>query len=131
MEDYDAIDNDQKQVLKEQLMEKALSLGCKNHFLSLIESTRSSSLNPLISKHASFQPNKSFINWKKVINKDKVNFLMEIIQDGVHNLNLISKKGHSRYKVMKNLVRTIGSIRFQVKQKIIMTVMDLYLTLLI
>tara|TARA_B100000900_G_C20512718_1_gene688727 strand:+ start:591 stop:932 length:342 start_codon:yes stop_codon:yes gene_type:complete len=113
MEDYDAIDNDQKQVLKEQLMEKALSLGCKNHFLSLIESTRSSSLNPLISKHASFQPNKSFINWKKVINKDKVNFLMEIIQDGVHNLNLISKKGHPRYKVIKILLEQLVQLDFK------------------
>ena len=42
---------------------------------------------------------------------------MKIIQDNEHNHNLIPKKGHAHYKVIKNLVRTIGSIRFQVKPK--------------
>ena len=67
MENYDAIDNDQKQVLNKQLIENASSLGGKNHFLSLVEAIRSSDLNPLISKDASFQSKKSLIKWKKVI----------------------------------------------------------------
>ena len=55
MENYDSIDNDQKQVLKKQLIENASSLGGKNHFLSLVEAIRISNLNPLISKDAFFQ----------------------------------------------------------------------------
>ena len=117
MENYDSIDNDQKLVLKKQLIENASSIGGKNHFLSLVEAIRISNLKPLISKDASFKSNKSLIKWKKVIYKDKVNLLMKIIQDNEHNHNLIPKKGHAHYKVIKNLVRTIGSIRFHVKPK--------------
>ena len=117
MENYDSIANDQKLVLKKQLIENASSIGGKNHFLSLVEAIRISNLNPLISKDASFKSNKSLIKWKKVIYKDKVNLLMKIIQDNEHNHILIPKKGHAHYKVIKNLVRTIGSIRFHVKPK--------------
>ena len=45
MENYDSIDNDQKQVLKKLLIENASSLGGKNHFLSLVEAIRISNLN--------------------------------------------------------------------------------------
>ena len=117
MENYDSIDNDQKQILKKQLIENASSLGGKNHFLSLVETIRISGLNPLMSKDASFRSNKSIIKWKKFIYKDKVNLLMKIIQDSEHNQNLIPKKGHAHYKVIKNLVRTVSSIRFEVNPK--------------
>tara|TARA_Y100000589_G_C27058113_1_gene590183 strand:+ start:231 stop:722 length:492 start_codon:yes stop_codon:yes gene_type:complete len=117
MENYDSIDNDQKQILKKQLIENASSLGGKNHFLCLVETIRISGLNPLMSKDASFRSNKSIIKWKKVIYKDKVNLLMKIIQDSEHNQNLIPKKGHAHYKVIKNLVRTVSSIRFEVNPK--------------
>ena len=40
MENYDSIDNYQKQILKKQLIENASSLGGKNHFLCLIEAIR-------------------------------------------------------------------------------------------
>tara|TARA_Y100000591_G_scaffold306445_1_gene304882 strand:- start:1711 stop:1821 length:111 start_codon:yes stop_codon:yes gene_type:complete len=36
MENYDSIDNDQKLVLKKQLIENASSIGGKNHFLFLV-----------------------------------------------------------------------------------------------
>ena len=80
MKNYDSIDNDQKQVLKKQLIKNASSLGGKNHFLSLVEAIRISGLNLLMSKDASFRSNKSLIKWKKVIYKDKVNLLMKILQ---------------------------------------------------
>ena len=77
MENYDSIDNDQKQILKKQLIENASSLGGKNHFLCLVETIRISGLNPLMSKDASFRSKKSIVKWKKVIYKDKVNLLMK------------------------------------------------------
>ena len=40
MTNYDSIDNDKKQILKNQLIKNATSLGGKNHFLSLIEAIR-------------------------------------------------------------------------------------------
>ena len=117
MEKYDSIDNDKKQVLKKQLIENASSLGGKNHFFSLVEAIRISNLNPLMSKDASIQSNKNLIKWRKVINKYKVNLLMEIFQTRDNNQNLIPKKKHAHYKVTKNLARTVGSFRFEVKPK--------------
>ena len=37
MENYDLLDNDQKQILKKRLIENASSLGAENHFLSFVE----------------------------------------------------------------------------------------------
>ena len=54
MENYDSIDNYQKQVLKKQLIENASSLSGKNHFLFIIKVKRISTLNCLISKDAYF-----------------------------------------------------------------------------
>ena len=117
MINYDSMDNDKKQVLKTQLIKNATSLGGKNHFLSLIEAIRMSYPNPLLAKDASFRFDKGLIKWKKVIYKDKVNLLMALIQNSDSNKNLMPEKGSSNYKVIRNLLRTIGSIKFEVKPK--------------
>ena len=73
MTNYDSIDNDEKQVLKNQLIKNATSIGGKNHFLSLIEGIRMARPHPLMAKDASFRFNKGSIKWGKVIFKEKVN----------------------------------------------------------
>ena len=78
MNNYNLIDNDKKQVLKNQLIKNATSIGGKNHFLSLIESIRMARPHPLLAKDASFRFNKGSIKWGKVIFKDKVNLLMSM-----------------------------------------------------
>ena len=70
-----------------------------------------------MAKDASFHSDKSFIKWKKVIYKDKVNLLIKIIQDSDRNQNLMPKKEDTHYKAIKNLIRTVGSIKFEVKPK--------------
>ena len=117
MIDYDSIGNDQKQAFKNQLIENATSLGGKNHFLSLIEAIRISGPNTLMAKDASFQSNKSLIKWNKVIYKDNVHPLMKIIQYNDSHQNLMLKEGDHNYKEIKNLVRTISPIKFEVKPK--------------
>ena len=42
---------------------------------------------------------------------------MNIIQDPSKDQNLMPKKGDHNYKAIKNLVRTIGSIKFEVRPK--------------
>ena len=117
MINYDLIDNDKKQVLKTQLIKNTKSLGGKNHFLSLIESIRMSYPNPLMAKDASFRFDKGLLKWNKVIYKDKVNLLMTLIQNSDSNKNLMPGIGSSNYKVIRNLLRTIGSIKFEAKPK--------------
>ena len=117
MINYESMDNDEKEVLKKQLIKNATSLGGKNHFLSLIEAVRMSRISPLRVKEASFRFDKGLIKWNKVIYKDKVDLLMTLIQNCDRTKNLMPEKGSSNYKIIRNLLRTIGSIKFEVKPK--------------
>ena len=117
MTKYNSIYNDVKQDLKNQLTKNATSLGGKNHFLSFIEAIRMAHPHPLMAKDASFRFNKGFIKWDKVIYKDKVNLLMTLIENSDSNKNLMPEKGNQNYKTVRNLMRTIGLIKFEVKPK--------------
>tara|TARA_X000001036_G_scaffold433326_1_gene470750 strand:+ start:36 stop:551 length:516 start_codon:yes stop_codon:yes gene_type:complete len=117
MTKYDSIDNDVKQDLKNQLIKNATSLGGKNHFLSLIEAIRMAHPHPLMAKDASFRFSKGLIKWEKVIYKDKVNLLMTLIENSDGNKNLMPEKGNRNYKTVRNLMRTISPIKFEVRPK--------------
>ena len=117
MNKYDYIDNDKKQALKNQLIKNGASIGGKNHFLSLIESIRMARPHPLLAKDASFRFNKGSIKWGKVIFKEKVNLLMSLINDNDSDIILMPKKGDSKYKIIRNLMNTIGPIKFEVRPK--------------
>jgi len=115
MDNYDLMSHEMKNDLKKQLFESARSIGGKNHFLRLIEAVRMARPAPLMSKNASFSFDKGLIKWEKVIYKDKVNLLMSIVKES--NINLMPDRGSRNYKTILNLVRTIGSIKFQVRPK--------------
>ena len=115
MDNYDLMSRNVKSDLKKQLIESATSIGGKNHFLSLIEAVRMAQPNPLMSKDASFSFDKGLIKWEKVIYKEKVNLLMSLVSD--NNQNLMPELGSRNYKTIKNLVRTIGPIKFKVRPK--------------
>ena len=117
MTHYDSIDNDIKQVLKNQLIKNAKSLGGKNRFLSLIEAIRMAHPHPLMAKDASYRSKKGFIKWEKVIYKEKVNLLLTLIKKSDGNPNLMPEKGDKNYKKIRNLMRTIGPIKFEVRPK--------------
>ena len=117
MINYDSLDNGKKQDLNNQLIKAAASFGGKNHFLCLIEALRLAHPHPLMAKGACFRFNKGIIKWQKVIFKEKVNLLMTLVNDNDTNINLLPKKDNSNYKTIRNLVRTIGPIKFEVKPK--------------
>ena len=54
---------------------------------------------------------------EKFILKDKVHSHLELIQNSNRNNNLISDKASISYKIIKNLVMTIGLVKFLVKTK--------------
>ena len=117
MTNYDSLDNDKKQDLKNQLIKYGISLGGKNHFLTLIEAIRLAHPHPLMAKGACFRFNKGIIKWEKVIFKEKVNLLIILIRDNDKNNNLMPKEGDKNYKTVINLLRTIGPMKFEVKPK--------------
>ena len=117
MINYDSLDSDKKQDLKNQLANYASSIGGKNHFLSLIEAIRKSRPHPLMAKEACFRFDKGNIKWEKVIFKEKVNLLISLIFDNDRNNNLMPKDGDRNYKTVMNLLRTIGPMKFEVRPK--------------
>ena len=96
MINYDSLDSDKKQDLKNQLANYASSIGGKNHFLSFIEAIRLTRPHPLMAKEACFRFDKGNIRWEKVIFKEKVNLLITLIRD--KNNNLMPKDGDRNYK---------------------------------
>ena len=117
MTNYDSLDHGKKQDLKNQLIKYATSFGGKNHFLCLIEALRLAHPHPLMAKGACFRFNKGIIKWEKVIFKEKVNLLITLIRDNNRNNNLMPKEGHRNYKIIINLLRTIGPMKFEVRPK--------------
>ena len=91
--------------------------GGKNHFLSLIESLRKSHPNPLMSKDASFSYEKGTVKWEKVIFKEKVILLIDIINRSNEDYNLMPNEKIKGYKTIRNLLRTIGPMKFVVSPK--------------
>ena len=117
MTNYDSLDHGKKQDLKNQLIKYATSFGGKNHFLCLIEALRLAHPHPLMAKGACFRFNKGIIKWEKVIFKEKVNLLITLIRDNDRNNNLMPIDGHRNYKIIINLLRTIGPMKFEVRPK--------------
>ena len=117
MTNYDSLDKDKKQDIKNQLAKYASSIGGKNHFLSLIEAIRLSRPHSLMTKEACFSFNKGNIKWGKVIYKEKVNLLIALIHDKDRNNNLMPKDSDRNYKAVMNLLRAIGPMKFEVRPK--------------
>jgi len=117
MINYNSLDDLTKQKLKEEIINCALKIGGKNHFLSLIEEIREESVHPLLSKDTSFRFSYGQVKWGKVIFKDKVDLLIKITKDRANNENLMLKKGDKNYKTIMNFLRTLGPIIFEVNPK--------------
>jgi len=114
---YNSLDDSTKFLLKEEIMNCALAIGGKNHFLSLIEEIREESVHPLLSKDSSFRFSYGLVKWRKVIFKDKVDLLIKMTKDQENNKNLMLKKGDRNYKTIMNFLRTLGPIIFEIRPK--------------
>jgi hypothetical protein len=102
---------------KNQLIECAQAFGGKNYFLQLLEAIRETRPHPLMAKNAEFHFSMGTIKWKKVIYKDKVHLLLNMLKDNRYNGNLMPRKGDKGYKTKMNLLRTLGPMEFEVRPK--------------
>ncbi len=118
MTNYSLIDDATKEVLKKEINNLASSIGGKNHFLQLIEEIRMERPHALMSKQASFKYKYGKVKWEKVLYRDKVRLLLEILKkNNGNNQNLMLEKGKKRYKTTLNLLRALGPMRFKVEPK--------------
>ena len=115
MTDYNSLDDETKEHLRKQINDCAQSLGGKNYFLQLLEAIRAEHHHPLMAKDLSFRFNHGIVKWKKVIFKDKVQLLIKLLKNSEINENLMPKKGDKNYKTIMNLLRTLGPMKFKIR----------------
>jgi hypothetical protein len=117
MTNYDSMDSSLKEKFKLELNGLAQSFGGKSHFLQLIEEIRLEKPHPLMSKNSTFRFRHGTVKWEKVLFRDKVYLLIDLLRNNINDGNLMFEKGNKRYKVVLNLLRTLGPMKFYFKPK--------------
>ncbi|MDH4944278.1 hypothetical protein [Sulfurimonas sp. C5] len=110
--------NDETKTFLSLFMKKAAaSVGGENNLLSLIEAIRAKH-SPLISSKSQIASNKTILKWNKVIFKDKLLVLDNIIvmhrQAQNKEFNILDEKSLKKKKKIINFVKTLKPIEFVV-----------------
>jgi len=113
---FNQLDDNEKSRLHQTISDAAKKIGGANFFLSLEEALRTKGQHPLINKDMKAASNNTIIKWNKVIFKDKVELIKEIIEtsraDGESNI-LAKAEGKKRKNII-NMIRTLSPLEFEV-----------------
>ncbi len=96
----------------------AENVGGANFLLALIESMKKQKPNALMFKGCQIASENTIIKWNKVVFKDKVEVLEEIL--AAHrssedpDFNILSDKSDKKKKMIINMVRTLAPVEFVV-----------------
>ncbi|MEA3371144.1 MAG: hypothetical protein U9Q40_07375 [Campylobacterota bacterium] len=100
-------------------MKKAAeNVGGTNFLLALVEAMKTKKPNALMYKECQVASNNTVIKWNKVVFKDKVEILEQILQ--VHrssedpDFNILNNENAKRKKNILNMVRTLTPLEFVV-----------------
>jgi GTPase Era involved in 16S rRNA processing len=98
------------------MTKSAKTIGGVNFLLALIEAIKAKKPNALMFAAKQIASENSIIKWNKVIFKDKVSLLEEILhfhkssQDP--NFNILSSESDKKKKAILNMVRTLAPVEF-------------------
>jgi len=96
----------------------AQNVGGTNFLLALIEAMKKQKPNALMHKGCQIASENTIIKWNKVVFKDKVEVLEEVL--ATHrssedpDFNILSEKSDKKKKIIINMVRTLAPIEFVV-----------------
>lgn len=98
-------------------MKKAAeNVGGTNFLLALIEAMKSKRPNPLMYKECQISSNNTIIKWNKVVFKDKLMVLEEILLSHKSSenpdFNILADKSDKKRKMILNMVKTLAPIEF-------------------
>ncbi len=113
--DFNNLNEEEKKLQHEKLMDCAKNMGGKNFFLSLLEAIRETKPHPLIAANSEFDTEFGTITWNKVIFNDKLQLLLKARVNESKQDNLLPEKDAKNYKKILNLLRTLKPIVFHVK----------------
>jgi len=113
--DFNSLNDEEKKLYHEKLLNCAENFGGKNFFLSLLEAVRETKPHPLTAGNSEFITEFGSITWNKVIFNDKLQLLLKArVNEGKQD-NLLPEKDAKNYKKILNLVRTLKPVVFHVK----------------
>ncbi|MDP3301705.1 MAG: hypothetical protein Q8S36_07050 [Sulfuricurvum sp.] len=109
------LSDDQKILLRDQLLAYAALIGGKNSLLKLLETIRNTSPHPLISKTALLRFPKGLIKWNKNVHRDNLSLLSTRMNARTEEKpNLMVSKEDKSYKNVANMLRSLGPLTFTV-----------------
>lgn len=92
------------------------NVGGANFLLALIEAMKTKRPNPLMYKEKKISSNNTTIRWNKIVFKDKVDVLEEILlsHKSAENpdFNILNNDNAKKRKIILNMVRTLSPIEF-------------------
>ena len=109
--------NEDTKALIHLFMKKASeNIGGTNFLLTLIEAMKTKRPNPLMYKEKQISSNNTIIKWNKVVFKDKIDILENIIQEHKStegtNFNILDNDNAKKRKAILNMVKTLSPIEF-------------------
>ncbi|MCD6433428.1 MAG: hypothetical protein J7L21_05240 [Sulfurimonas sp.] len=108
--------NDIKALIHLFMKKAAENVGGVNFLLALIEAMKTKKPNPLIYKECKISSNNTTIRWNKVVFKDKLMVLEEVLLSHRNSqepdFNILAEKSDKKRKAIINMVRTLAPIEF-------------------
>jgi len=109
--------NEETKALIHLFMKKAAeNVGGANFLLGLIEAMKTKKPNPLMFAGKQISSNNTIIKWNKVVFKDKVNVLENILiahrSSENPDFNILAEENQKKKKTIINMVRTLSPIEF-------------------
>ncbi len=100
------------------MTKSAEAVGGVNYLLALIEAIRAKKPSPLMQKGSQIASNNTIIKWNKVIFKDKLTVLENILHahKGSENpdFNILAEKNEKKKKAIINMVKALSPVEFVV-----------------
>jgi len=108
--------DDAKALIHLFMKKAAENIGGTNFLLSLIEAMKTKRPNPLMYKEKKISSNNTTIRWNKVVFKDKVDILEEILiqhkSSENPDFNILNNDNAKKRKNILNMVKTLAPIEF-------------------
>ena len=112
---------DSKALIHLLIKKSADSIGGTNFLLGLLEAMKEKKPNALMFKACHIDSNEATITWNKIVFKDKLDILEEIIRthkssEGT-DFNILENDSEKKKKKILNMVKTVAPIEFTVTPK--------------
>ncbi len=107
----------EKEVLHQEVLSLAMSMGGKNFFLQMIEDIRAEKQSPLLDEKARYVYAKGSIKWRKSIYPETFVALTNAMKKEDKDGDMLNGVNPKSYKDMMNMMRTLKPIVFKVIPK--------------